>query len=401
MDLSRLVVGVRFCMLVLCAVVTHVTSSVAEPIRSADTLEINVMEWDPIVTGGMRPWAGWTTNYVVDTEGNIDVPFLNTTIASGLPTSELAATIAERLTDQLALSERLAVTVRVLERRPVFVSGFVREPGMVKYLPNMTAREALARAGGPILGSDIRDPLRQRLEAQNLIEDLTRQEDELAARKARLEAEVDGQSEVLFAPFIGSAQSGAILRAQEERLFRLNLDQAARRLDLIDGRVALLVDEIASLGKKMELIDAQLVLAQEQTAATQQLAERGLSSQVRVIDSQSRLAALQIQNFDTRSAILAAEQDISSAETDRLDAVEGLAAQRLSQLQTTIANLADVRAERRLQLRLMQTLHAINDPDAALQAIVRRADGDVMTGLDVALEAGDFLEIRLKQIDSQ
>ena len=116
----------------------------AEIIGPNDTLQINVMEWDPVVTGGMKAWSGWTTDYIVDADGFVSIPFLGQTEAADITPAELGEMISEQLLGQLALPDRPAVAVSIIERPPVFVSGFVRDTGAIEYRAGMTAREALA-----------------------------------------------------------------------------------------------------------------------------------------------------------------------------------------------------------------------------------------------------------------
>lgn len=371
----------------------------AETIARNDVLEIRVMEWDPIVTGGMKSWAGWTTEYLVDDDGVISVPFLGSTPASEMSPAELGDIIADQLFNQLALADRPAVTVRIAERPPIFVSGLVRSPGAMEYRSGMTAREALARAGGVLVSANTSDPLRTRLEAENRLDDMVRRQDELAARSARLQAEVDDLEAINFPQILGDPTQGAVLRTREERLFDVNRKQTERRLALIDGRITLLRNEIESLKEKTAVINTQLALAEEQMASTEQLAERGLTNRLRLVDSQSRLSSLQLQSFDTRGAILQAEQEISRAQAEKLDAVEVVAARRVSELQTTDAALAEIKEDRRLQMRLNQMLYAVTDPDSVVEARVRHADGTIDFGLDTAVVPGDFLEITLPPVD--
>jgi exopolysaccharide production protein ExoF len=368
----------------------------AEIIGPNDTLQINVMEWDPVVTGGMKAWSGWTTDYIVDADGFVSIPFLGQTEAADITPAELGEMISEQLLGQLALPDRPAVSVSIIERPPVFVSGFVRDTGAIEYRAGMTAREALARAGGVPMLIGATDPLRTKLEAENRLADMIRQQDEMGARSARLRAEVDNLDEITFPALLGDSTEGSVIRAREEQLFQINRDQTKRRLALIDGRVRLLRNEIKSLEQKTLIIDKQLDLAKEQLEATEALAERGLTNQLRLLDSQGRLSALQIQSFDTRSGILEAEQDISFAESERLDAVQGVAAQRVRELQITAADLAETREERRLQERIILILDAVDGAEGALVAHIRRTDGSVLNGLDQYLMPGDFLQIQLK-----
>ncbi|SPJ25541.1 polysaccharide biosynthesis/export family protein [Palleronia abyssalis] len=384
--------------MIVAGLLAGVLPVLAETIAPDDTLEIRVMEWDAI-EGEMVAWSGWTSIYTVDADGAIVVPFLGTLKAAETRPADLGGSIANRLLDRLGLMDEPAVTVTITERPPVFVSGLVRDGGPMEYRDGMTARKALARAGGiPLTGIESTDPLRARLEAENRLEDLRRREDELATRAARLGAEVDRLDAIDFPPLLDPAANG-VLRERERRLFEMNREETERRLSLIEGSLRLLENEIETLREKLVLINDQLATAREQLEATRGLSERGLANNARLLSSQQQVTSLQSQDFDAGSAILQAQQDIARAEAERLEIVQGRTARRLSELQTTTSQLEDTRSERELQRRIAAMLTAVEDPEEALQVTIRRGREDMLQGLDTILVPGDIVEIRLKPVE--
>jgi polysaccharide biosynthesis/export protein len=80
-------------------------------------------------------------------DGKISLPLLNDVQASGLTAMELAGSIREGLTKYIT-SPQVTVTVTEINSRRIFVTGEVTHPGAQSLLPNMTALQALASAGG-------------------------------------------------------------------------------------------------------------------------------------------------------------------------------------------------------------------------------------------------------------
>jgi len=80
-------------------------------------------------------------------DGKISLPLLNDVQASGLTAMELAGSIREGLTKYIT-SPQVTVTVAEINSRRIFVTGEVTHPGAQSLLPNMTALQALASAGG-------------------------------------------------------------------------------------------------------------------------------------------------------------------------------------------------------------------------------------------------------------
>jgi polysaccharide export outer membrane protein len=89
---------------------------------------------------------GLTNSYVVDPAGNVTMPLVGPVPARGLSTEQLSRSIAERL--RLGSVREPHVAVETEGYRPFFIGGAVAMPGAYAYVPNMTAENAVAMAGG-------------------------------------------------------------------------------------------------------------------------------------------------------------------------------------------------------------------------------------------------------------
>src|SRR4029079_7833732 len=102
---------------------------------SGDELRIVVFGQDSI-----------SNNYTVDAQGAVTLPLIGAVTARGLTTVQLGNTVATRLKQGFIREPNVAVEIETY--RPFFVFGEVTFPGQYPYVPNMTAENAVAIAGG-------------------------------------------------------------------------------------------------------------------------------------------------------------------------------------------------------------------------------------------------------------
>ena len=89
---------------------------------------------------------GISGSYMVDAGGNLNLPLVGSVPARGFTTEQLARMIGERLKQGYVREPH--VTVSIDTYRPFFIMGEVTTPGQYAYVPNMTAENAVAIAGG-------------------------------------------------------------------------------------------------------------------------------------------------------------------------------------------------------------------------------------------------------------
>ncbi|WP_072397235.1 polysaccharide biosynthesis/export family protein [Hyphomicrobium sp. CS1GBMeth3] len=84
--------------------------------------------------------------YTIDHDGMITVPLINEVRARGRTTREVEEAIAYRLGEEFVRDPQ--VTVDILQNRPFFIYGEVKNGGQYPFVSGMTVETAIAIAGG-------------------------------------------------------------------------------------------------------------------------------------------------------------------------------------------------------------------------------------------------------------
>ncbi len=85
-------------------------------------------------------------SYTLDHDGRITVPLIGQVSARGMTTAGLEGAIKSRLGTQFVRDPQ--VTVDILQNRPFFILGEVKNAGQYPYVSGMTIETAVAIAGG-------------------------------------------------------------------------------------------------------------------------------------------------------------------------------------------------------------------------------------------------------------
>ncbi|MEM9178108.1 MAG: polysaccharide biosynthesis/export family protein [Pseudomonadota bacterium] len=102
---------------------------------SADELRVTVFG-EPELSG----------EYILDGTGSVSLPLIGEVVALNLTVRELETAIEGRYSDGYLRSPR--VNIEVMNYRPFYILGEVREPGEYPYSSGLTVLNAVATAGG-------------------------------------------------------------------------------------------------------------------------------------------------------------------------------------------------------------------------------------------------------------
>ncbi len=90
--------------------------------------------------------ADLSGDFVVDGAGRLSLPLIQLVPAQGLTVQQLEAAITAKLRPDYLINPR--VSVEVLNYRPFYIVGEIKNPGSYPYVNGLTVIEAVALAGG-------------------------------------------------------------------------------------------------------------------------------------------------------------------------------------------------------------------------------------------------------------
>lgn len=367
----------------------------------SDKLSIKVVQWKA-AESTFEEWSALGGDYVVGADGNVNFPMVGATLGAGKTSAQLAAEIGSGLQQALGLATTPTVTVEVAQYGPIFVSGDIAAPGEYPFAPNLSVVKALALAGGERRGAEASSrPEREMLTTSGALQVLEDEYDRLLIRRARLDAELAGQSEIPVPPELEGKPGVDNLIAAERAILEAQKRQADAQTTSLADQIDLLTSQIGAFQLKQGSTETQLVAAREQLDRIATLSDDGLALASRVASLQTNVADLESRLLDTQTAALQARQDIAAA--NREQAL--MADQRISDLslerQTVDGQIGALALKIATQRGLVQeaALHtgaALPDDTAPGYAYSIIRDGaEIPADLNTPLAAGDVVIARL------
>lgn len=96
-----------------------------------------------VVVFGQQDLSG---EFEIDGSGNMSLPLIGQFKAGGLTLAQVTESLRETLDEQFVVDPRLSL--EVTNYRPFYILGEVNRPGRYDYVNGLTARQAVAIAGG-------------------------------------------------------------------------------------------------------------------------------------------------------------------------------------------------------------------------------------------------------------
>lgn len=366
-----------------------------EPYRlhAQDRLLIRVMTWD-FRQNSMTGWEGLSGEYTISPEGNLHLPLAGALPVEGLTQAELAAAVSDLLRRRAGLDEPPQLSVELAGTLPVFVLGAVENRGAVPFHPGLTARQALALAGGIFRAPQSADIVRGIM----LSGEATAAADRLRwlrAEETRIRAE------------LAALQSGDVAPARlaSDADVQTQLQDAERharqvRLDSYD-------DLQVVLGQRADRLNQQIALRDEQIAATRQelqdittLNERGLAVNARVTALTTALNDLEAKRLELETAQLLLDEQLNQAQRDSSTITTDAVAERLQRLaelgsEISAAEIRErsARAQFTAMMDASGTRSADTPSEADLQFLLTRDGARTAVQPDTVLQPADTLDI--------
>ena len=255
--------------------------------------------------------------YQINEQGLLRIPTMGSFKGAGNATPEIRQSLLNVV--EQAQHRRSDVTIDVLERRPIYVTGLVANPGSYPFSIGMTVLHAVAVAGGsaasalkswlPIEG--LRDVSRIRTAKEEL--------KRLLAREARLLTEEADKTKIATPPqmikLLGKAIADDLIRREQEVLDRqhrsLERERESHKAAIEETR-----KEIEAFEKELEKIRYQVELRETRVKKLKSLADRGLASGQRLSDSQVLLASADRDTQNALAAIARGRRTLQRAHRD-------------------------------------------------------------------------------------
>lgn len=376
----------------------------AEPYALAvsDKLNIRVVQWKA-ADSEFAEWTALAGEYVVGADGMVNFPVVGPTESAGKTGAELAATLGTALQQTLGLATAPTVTVEVSQYGPIYVSGDVGAPGEYKYAPNLTVIKALTLAGGARGGTDgVSRPEREMLSTTGALDVMQDEYHRLMVRRARLDAELAGQTQIQIPPELKDYRDLDNVVAAETAIMDAQKRQVETQSRSFTDQMALLKKQIEGFEQKQASTEQLLAAARTQLDKITGLSDDGLALASRVASLQTNVGDLESRLLDSQTAALQAQQDIAGVEREQAR----LSDQRISDLslerQTVDGQIAALQLKIATQKGLVQeaAVHTgvslPSDNGSSYRYAIIRDGKEIEADLNTAVAAGDVVVARLE-----
>ncbi|WBU58429.1 polysaccharide biosynthesis/export family protein [Paracoccus sediminicola] len=387
--------GLGSCLVAVALQLAHSAAATAEPYRlhAQDRLMVRVLTWD-FRLNSLSGWQGLSGEYSISPEGNLHLPLAGTLAAEGLTQAELSDAAGELLRRRAGLDEQPMLSIELVSSLPVYVLGSVETRGAVSYRPGLTARQALSLAGGLF-----RAPAAQNIARTIVLSgEITEAQSQLRAlrdEQARIQQEL---AELENAPF---AAPQDVTRSDDVQSRLQEAEREARqvRLDSYSDLAVVLGEKADRLNQQLVLRDEQIAATREELASITSLNERGLAVNARVTSLSSALSELEAKRLEIETALLLLDEQRNQAARDRdtitTDAIASRLA-RLVQLEPDIANAEIGLSTAQSQLQVEMGV-VMSDEDETAEPLpvftLTRGGQEQEVSPSAELHPGDTLEI--------
>ena len=349
-----------------------------------DRIRVRVYEWRPS-RDEVVPWTALNDEFVVGADGALSLPLVGRVDVAGTGLSELQAIVAERLSDAMALQAEPDVSIEVVQYRPFYVVGSVEAPGEYEWRPGLSVIQAVALAGGASLGSGDEevgpgDLISRRTDVGLLSSD----EVGLLARRGRLIAERDGREEIPIPEALAehpNSELASVALEQERAILDARRDALRTQVEALQSLKRFLEGETTSLAAQVELLDRQVASVEGELADLERLVEQGLAVTSRQTALERSLLQTQSDRLTAETSLLRARQELSRVDLSILERQSARAADVLTELRRTDAEIDKIRLRRNAALLLLAEADGVGLPSAEEDAVVS-TDVSILRSVD-------------------
>jgi polysaccharide export outer membrane protein len=340
---------------------------------------------------------------LIDDAGVITIPLIDPIEVKDLTLLEIQKRIGDRLAD--GILRKPSVSVRLTELRPLYVLGDVRLPGAYPFRYGSTVQSAVALAGGFGPGEVLRNTaVSEFLSAEERVRQLTLQKRTLLVRKARLEAQRDGQDSFSPPAFADAAEDKDAIEivANEKDIFSTQGAILRDQIDLLRSQKPHLEEQIAADTEQGNAGKKQLDLIRQQIERYEKLFRQGLGTQnndfqYRVLEANQEANVWRLLSDVSRLEMQSGELDFKIKEVEaafKQQVAKELqeTRDRLDELEVTLPAAIKIR-----DVKLQYAGGAAGQRDKYLISITRMRNGHAIV-LDAnettPVEPGDLIDVK-------
>jgi polysaccharide export outer membrane protein len=338
---------------------------------------------------------------LIDDAGNVTMPFIGTVQVAGLTVIECQKLIRDHLAD--GFIRQPVVSVRVSEPRPIYILGDVHTPGMYPFRYGSTVKSVAALAGG-FGNADARRGagLAEVLIADGQLRQLEFEQATLLIRRARLEAQRDGQETVKMPAlavqlsqrdFTGLVDMETSIMSHQSKLLKQQLDLLDAQKPRIESELAALQQQIANGQKRLERV-------KEEASRSAQLVKQGLGVRAPEVQLELEEASETGELWQLTAQVSRLQMDRGDLDIRMQDLQANFQREILTELEAVYQRLAELRgaidaAHDVRELRLQESRTAFTQSGHSIS--ITRTRGSrvvVLQGSDrTTLEPGDVVEV--------
>ena len=349
--------------------------------------------------------------FIIDGGGGILLPLAGSVSLNGHTLAEAQQLIQERFADGVLVQP--AVSVRITEFRPIFVTGSVRKPGSYAFILGESVKAAVATAGGE------GQPLEQALNvtasdfitAAQRVRQLEADHATLLVRKARLEAQRDGRENFVMPLLVGlnrrnvdfdraySAENDTFSRLAET--YRRQVEALQKQRPRIETETNAVTDQIAKQKERLGIVNSHL-------ADLELLFGKGLLRKEVLLNQKIEKSLVEAQLSTLEAQVAHLGQTMGELDVKLGDLRAAFEKQTLGELQETSQRLLETENSMgpARKIREIKAVAASGDSDEPEYAILisRARDGRMVTfeaNNETTLSPGDVVEVKLKRRDSE
>jgi polysaccharide export outer membrane protein len=349
-------------------------------------------------------------DFIIDGGGGVLLPLAGAVSIAGLTLAEAQKLIQDRFGDGVLVQP--AVSVRITEFRPIFVSGNVKKPGGYRFMIGQSVKAAIAAAGGvgEPLEPNLNGAVSDFITAEQQVTQLEGQQAMLMVRKARLEAQRDGKSSFIIPVQVGlgprnvdfslAYASENELLSRLEELYREQVQALQSQRPRIEAEIHAVSEQIAKQKQHLDIVNSRLV-------DLEGLFAKGLLRKDVLLNQQIEKTLVEGQTSSLQAQLARLRQSMGELDIKLGDVKANYLRQTLADLQDTSQRLREVEtsigpARRLLKVKAQSTDGDIDDSEYVVR-ISRIRDGSMITteaAENELLSPGDVVEVKRKRHDS-